>query len=91
MVTLDSYPAPHVNVQGRRLENEAVLVLPDKGEVKVLNDVGARIWSLADGQHTVRDIAAAICAEYQVAPAEAEADAVAFIAELEAKGIVTVR
>jgi hypothetical protein len=91
MITLDSYPAPQVNVQGRRLENEAVLVLPDKGEVKVLNDVGARIWSLADGRLTVRDIVAIICAEYQVTPAEAEADTMAFIAELEAKGIVTIR
>jgi hypothetical protein len=91
MITLDSYPAPQVNVQGRRLENEAVLVLPDKGEVKVLNDVGARIWSLADGRLTVRDIVATICAEYQVTPAEAEADTMAFIAELEAKGIVTIR
>ncbi len=91
MLTLDSYPVPNRAVQGRRLDNEAVLVLPDQGEVKVLNEVGAQIWALADGTRSVRDIVQAICAEYHVPRAEAEADALAFIAELEAKGIVTVR
>jgi len=91
MMTLDSIPVPVPTVQGRQLEAEAVLVLPDKGEVKVLNAVGARIWALADGARSVRDIAAALCAEYPVTPAEAEADALAFVRELAAKGIVTVR
>jgi hypothetical protein len=90
MVTLDDYPIPDSNVRGRILEDEAVLVLPDKGQVKVLNQVGASIWTLADGARTVRDIAAAICAEYAVDQAEAESDTLAFVAELEAKGIVSV-
>jgi hypothetical protein len=42
-------------VRGRRLEHEAVVVLPDKGEVKVLNEVGAQIWALADGTRSVRN------------------------------------
>ncbi len=63
MLNLDSKPKPNASVQGRQLENEAVLVLPDKGEVKVLNEVGARIWALTDGQHSVRQIAAQISAE----------------------------
>ena len=88
MATLDDYPVPAPDVRGRNLENEAVLVLPDRGQVKVLNQVGASIWTLADGTRTVRDIAAAICAEYDVSQAEAEADTLAFVAELEAKGII---
>jgi len=91
MVTLDSVPVFNPTVQGRRLETEAVLVLPGKGEVKVLNDVGATIWQLADGQRTVRDIARLICGQYQVTQAEAEADALEFVAELVRKGLVTVR
>jgi hypothetical protein len=90
MITLDDYVIPNPNVRGRVLENEAVLVLPDKGQVKVLNQVGASIWSLADGARTVREIAAAICAEYAVDQAEAESDTLAFAAELEAKGIVSI-
>ncbi len=90
MITLDSVPVFKPTVQGRRLENEAVLVLPDKGEVKVLNDVGAMIWQLTDGQRTVREIARLICGQYQVTLAEAEADALEFMAELVNKGLVTV-
>ena len=89
MLTIDSYPVPKPTVQGRLLENEAVVVLPEKGQVKVLNEVGARIWSLADGGRSVRDIAAIISTEFAVTAAEAEADTLAFIATLAAKEIVS--
>ena len=91
MLTLDSCPVPKASVQGRRLENEAVLVYPDKGDVIVINDVGAEIWSLADGRRTVRDIVAAVRAKCAMTPVEAEADALAFIADLQAKGVLTIR
>lgn len=90
-ITLESYPAPTDHVQGRRLEHEAVVVLPDKGEVKVLNEVGAHIWALADGSRSVRDIIAAVCAEFDVSPATVEADTLQFLAELQQKGLLTVR
>jgi hypothetical protein len=91
MLTLDSCPVPTASVQGRRLENEAVLVYPDKGDVIVINDVGAEVWSLADGRRSIRDIVAAVRARYAMTPAEAEADALAFIADLQAKGVMTIR
>jgi hypothetical protein len=90
-VTLNSYPAPAAHVQGRQLEQEAVVVLPDRGEVKVLNDVGARIWTLADGTRSVREIVAALCSEYDVPPAAAEADTLRFLGELQTKGLITIR
>jgi hypothetical protein len=65
-----------------------VIVLPDKGEVKVLNEVGARIWALADGSRSVRDIAAAVAGSYDVSPAEAEADTVVFLRELREKALI---
>jgi hypothetical protein len=70
-------------------QSEAVLVLPGKGQVKVLNDVGARIWSLANGTRTVREIATQITAEYQVDQATAEADTLEFLADLVEREIVT--
>jgi hypothetical protein len=82
MITLDSYPTPNPTVAGSIVEGEAVLVLPEQGQVKVLNEVGARVWSLADGTRTVRDIVAVICAEYDVEPTRAEADTLGFLAEL---------
>ena len=73
MVSLDSYAVPNPAVVGRFVEGEAVLVLPQQGQVKVLNEVGARIWALADGARTLRQIAAALCDEYDVNQAQAEA------------------
>jgi hypothetical protein len=79
---------PLPGVVGQVIEGEAVLVLPERGEVKVLNPVGARIWQLADGRCTLGDIVAVICAEYAVEPAQAQADVLDFAAELERKGVV---
>ncbi len=89
MISLDSYVVPNPAVVGSIVEGEAVLVLPEQGQVRVLNEVGARIWALADGTRTGRDIVAAICTEYDVGPAQAEADALAFLTELEAKGVIS--
>ena len=90
-LTLNSYPAPAEHVRGRRLEHEAVVVLPDQGQVKVLNEVGAHIWTLADGSRSVREISAAVCRAYDVPPAEAEADTLKFLTELQQKGLITLR
>ena len=90
-LTLSSCPAPAEHVRSRHLEQEAVVVLPDKGEVKVLNEVGARIWTLADGSRTVRDIIAALCAEFEAPPVVVEADTLKFLAELQQKGLITIR
>ena len=90
-LTLNSCPAPAEHVRSRRLEQEAVVVLPDKGEVKVLNEVGAQIWTLADGSRTVRDIIAVVCAEFEVPPVVAVADTLNFLAELQHKGLITIR
>ncbi len=90
-LTLNSCPAPAEHVRSRRLEHEAVVVLPDKGEVKVLNEVGAQIWMLADGSRSVRDIVAALCAEFEASPVEVEADTLRFLSELQQKGLITVR
>jgi hypothetical protein len=79
---------PLPGVVGQVIEGEAVLVLPERGEVKVLNPVGARIWQLADGRRTLGDIVAVICAEYAVESAPAQADVLEFAAELERKGVV---
>lgn len=89
MLDLDTRPAPNPTVVGRVVEGEAVLVLPERGEVKVLNEVGARIWELVDGSRTVREIVDTICAEYDVEVAQAESDTLAFVAELESKGIIS--
>ncbi|MEJ2265937.1 MAG: PqqD family protein [Anaerolineales bacterium] len=90
MLTLESYPIPVPGVVGRLVEDEAVLVLPERGEVKVLNEVGARIWDLANGQRAVSAIAALICEEYEVDLEVAASDTLEFLADLESRGVIRV-
>jgi hypothetical protein len=87
-VSLDAYPHPTITARGRLLDQEAVIVLPDKGEVKVLNEVGARIWALADGSRSVREIAAEIARQYDVSVAQAEADTLEFLRDLREKALI---
>ncbi|HEY0607717.1 MAG TPA: PqqD family protein [Herpetosiphonaceae bacterium] len=89
MLSTTLYVAAQPGIVGQILNDEAVLLIPGKGEVKVLNAVGARIWSLVDGSRTLTQIAAAIAAEYAVEPAQAEADTLAFVAELAQREMVT--
>jgi glycerol-3-phosphate O-acyltransferase len=89
MISPDIYVIPASSAIGRTIDDEAVLVLPEQGQVKVLNEVGARIWALADGTRTVRDIVDTICTEYEVEPAQAEADTLDFVARLVERGMVS--
>ena len=89
MLSTTLYVAPQPGIVGQILNDEAVLLLPSKGEVKVLNAVGARIWSLVDGTRTIAQIAAQVAAEYAVTPPQAEADTLAFVAELAQREMVT--
>ena len=97
LINPDSYPAMAANVIGKVLNSEstgrqeAVLVLPHTGKIEVLNEVGARIWSLSDGSRTVAEISQAICAEYNVNPDDAQQDVLEFIEKLHLKGIIEIK
>ena len=88
MDILSQYVYPGDGVVGQVMEREAVLILTQHGQVKVLNEVGATIWSLIDGSCTVGQIAASIAASYDVTLAEAEQDISDFLKLLKAKDII---
>lgn len=96
MIGLDSTPVPTDDVLGRTVRNqpddrlEAVLVLPSRGRINVLNEIGARIWSLADGTRTVKEVATAICAEYDIDQATAEKDTLEFLEMLFDRGVIRI-
>jgi len=94
-MNLDTVPMIEAGVMGRILDPtgnsglEAVVVLPTRGKIDILNEVGARIWSLVDGRRSMREIATTICDEYQVSAAQAEVDTMAFLEDLAARGAIT--
>ena len=54
----------------------------DMESLYTLNEVGARVYSLIDGERSVRDICAAIVEEFEVSDDEAETDVREFLEKL---------
>jgi coenzyme PQQ biosynthesis protein PqqD len=77
---------PHIT--GRMVDHELVLVLPEQGKVKVLNEVGARIWDLLDGNRSLQEISQTIQQEYDAPAAEVQADVLDFVSALHQKGML---
>ena len=75
-----------------RLIDDAMYVLHgETSELHALNDVGARIWDLADGSRSVAEIAETVEAEYEVEADRALADVLEFLAALAEKQLVAVK
>jgi DNA/RNA-binding domain of Phe-tRNA-synthetase-like protein len=70
-------------------EGEVVIVDPEKNMVRMLNHVGSRVWELADGTHTTKDILTILTKEFEVEEKEAEDSIEGFIEELADKGLLT--
>jgi hypothetical protein len=64
------------------------VVLPTRSEVKVLNPVGSRVFSLLDGKNTVEDIARAVTDEFEVDYETALKDVKKFLEELRTEGML---
>ena len=84
---LDSVYARNDRVVSRRIVDELILVpirqsVADMETLYTLNEVGARVYELIDGQRSVRAIVDAIVTEFEVAFETAESDVSQFIAQL---------
>lgn len=73
----------------RVFSGEAVVISPAENMVRMFNPVGSRIWELADGQHTVEEIAQQLTAEYAVELPAARVEVGGFVDALAAKGLLT--
>jgi hypothetical protein len=65
----------------RVIDGKAVVITIDRNQLHVLNDVGTRVWQLADGR-SLEEIVEVIVNEFDVDRARAAADVRRFIEEL---------
>lgn len=80
---------PGRRVASRVIEGQALLLDPSVDELQRLNPVGTFVWQLVtERKHTRAAILARVIDEFEVAPAQAEADLDEFFTELEARGLV---
>jgi len=88
-VSRSNYPRRHPDTAFRPIGDEGgLVVLSGSAEVKVLNPVGIKIYSLLDGEHSVDSIAAAVVDEFEVNEADARRDLDDFLKDLEANGML---
>ena len=88
MNILKMYPKPHPQTAGRVIDGEAVLILADSSEVNVLNQVGSRIFELANGRNSVEEISEIIAGEYEISREKADSDVTEFIRQLVDQSVV---
>ncbi|MCF7838664.1 MAG: PqqD family protein, partial [Candidatus Marinimicrobia bacterium] len=81
------------DVVRRQIADETILV-PVRQTAEALdsiysvNPVAARIWDLLDGHKSMGEIRAALLEEYDVAPAELDADIESFVAQLKGEQLI---
>ena len=77
-----------------RMITGEVVVVPVCGQIGDLdaifhfNEVGGFIWNLFDGKTSVRDIAQAVCEEFEGALEDSERDTLEFVGALQSAGII---
>jgi hypothetical protein len=73
----------------REMKDGTVIISPDDGQVRVLNDVGTLVWQLLDGHKSVGDISNYVAEEYEISAADAVNDVEIFLQELDQRDILT--
>ena len=68
--------------------DSALLLDPASGSYFSLSDVGARVWELCDGEHTLDEIADQLAAEYDAEPATIREDVRELLSELAGEGLL---
>lgn len=76
------------DVRYRRIEGEAVVLRQSAAEVLVLNEVGACVLDLADGERSVREWIEALARDYDADPEALARDVLEFAGELHAAGLL---
>ena len=82
-----SRPRRHADAVFKLVDGEALIVVPGStAEHLVLNDTGARIWELLDGEHDLDSIRSTITDEFEVGEQEAGRDLAELLADLNEHG-----
>lgn len=82
-------PQRDPRVAARTFEGETVIIDPDRNVVCMLNEVGSRIWELADGTRTSEEIAHILTEEFEVDNTHAWYSTTQFLSNLKNRRILT--
>ena len=89
MLPLDTIILKNERVPWRIIEDEAILVKVDSGEVIHLNEVAAEIWRIIDGKRKISEIVDHVQKDFDVDREQAEKDTLEFIKSLSDINLIT--
>ncbi|MGA8890145.1 MAG: PqqD family protein [Anaeromyxobacteraceae bacterium] len=83
--------APSDDVVSREIDGELVIVPLDAGvgdvdDLFTLNDTGAAVWELLDGERTLAEVVDDVARRFDAPRSEVEVDVLDFAADLVARG-----
>jgi hypothetical protein len=76
------------DVRYRVIDDEAVVIRQDAGEVLGLNDIGARVLELVDGKASVEVLLEKMAGEFEIDRGQLERDVFEFLQELTEAGVI---
>ena len=88
MEVQEKIPVRADSVASRIIEREAVIVLLEKQETLVLNEVGSRIWELLEQPHSFKNLVARLMDEYEISEQQCNEDTLAFVKKLTDKKLI---
>ena len=71
-------------------QGQTVLLRLEDGGYYAVDEVGAMIWELCDGQRSAAEIVSVLCAEFDAPEATVRADVLEFIGDLRHEGLLVV-
>src|ERR1700754_4428990 len=77
-----SRPRRQEGVIVQEAQGQTVLLRLEDGSYYALDDVGARVWELCDGERTTDEIVEGMCAEFAAPRETIAADVLDFVSEL---------
>lgn len=87
----ETYIARSSAIAARMLAGEMMVMNSMDSTFFTLNEVATTIWQAADGRTPLREIVSSqVCEQFDIDPAQAQADAEQFVADLSQHGILLV-
>jgi len=77
-------------VLAQEAQGQTVLLRLEDGGYYALDEVGAAVWELCDGQRSLNEIVAALCAEFDAPADTVRADVIEFIRDLRRERLLAV-
>jgi coenzyme PQQ biosynthesis protein PqqD len=81
-LALDVCPHRQEGILAQQAHGQTVLLRLGDGAYYAVDEVGAMIWERCDGEHSVSDIVAELCTEFDAAADVIRADVLEFVDEL---------